>query len=445
MRFGSIVFIFLAVTILFVFTCAGCGDPHKEGSANVRIVALAPLSGPFASTGGDMRAGFDLALEVINQTYDLQLPLAATKELSRHPGAIIELLYSDTENDPDHAASLVSGLGTSGYITAFIGCYSSSVTAKASTAAEIEGVPFMNTHSTAPSLTRRGYQWFFRTTPDDSVFAANLLQFWLGLQQEQARDGRASLALVYEQGVWGTGVAREGVQQSLRHGLEVVADVSYRPGDPVDDAVREVARADPAVILQASYLDDAVDFMRAYKKYDVSPTAILAIDAGFSHPQFADRLGSTAEYVFSREVYSPDLAGVKPLVGEVAELFYRKKGREMSGTALRAFVGMLTLADALNRAQDFSPEEVRRALLETDLPGAVLPVPWEGVRFDPDSGQNELGRGIVVQMQDGLARKTGRGEAGLAGSRVEQTVIKAEQSCARCRIVCSGPVWDVRW
>ena len=61
---------------------------------------------------------------------------------------------------------------------------------------------------------------------------------------------------------------------------------------------------------------------------------------------------------------------------------------------------MFTLADAINRAKATEPEAVRKALSETDIPGSQLIMPWSGVKFDA-TGQNTLGSGIIVQVQDG--------------------------------------------
>ena len=49
----------------------------------------------------------------------------------------------------------------------------------------------------------------------------------------------------------------------------------------------------------------------------------------------------------------------------------------------------LTLADA-----------IREALQKTDIPASGLIMPWKGVKFDAN-GQNELGQGIIVQVQGG--------------------------------------------
>jgi branched-chain amino acid transport system substrate-binding protein len=76
----------------------------------------------------------------------------------------------------------------------------------------------------------------------------------------------------------------------------------------------------------------------------------------------------------------------------------------MDGTSARAFVGLLVLADAIDRAASTEPEKIRAALEATDLSGDALIMPWRGVKFDPKTHQNTLGQGILVQIQEGKYR-----------------------------------------
>jgi branched-chain amino acid transport system substrate-binding protein len=72
----------------------------------------------------------------------------------------------------------------------------------------------------------------------------------------------------------------------------------------------------------------------------------------------------------------------------------------MNGNSARTFTGLLTLADAINRAASTEPEKVRAALQATDIPASQLIMPWDGIKFD-QRGQNTLGRGIIVQVLNG--------------------------------------------
>ena len=73
----------------------------------------------------------------------------------------------------------------------------------------------------------------------------------------------------------------------------------------------------------------------------------------------------------------------------------------MDGTSARAFMALLVLADAIDRAGSTDAEKIRSALEATDLPADSLIMPWRGVKFDPKTHQNVLGQGILVQVSNG--------------------------------------------
>ena len=47
-----------------------------------------------------------------------------------------------------------------------------------------------------------------------------------------------------------------------------------------------------------------------------------------------------------------------------------------------------------------SPEEIRKALVATNIPADQLIMPWNGVKFD-EKGQNTGVRAILQQVQNG--------------------------------------------
>jgi branched-chain amino acid transport system substrate-binding protein len=77
-----------------------------------------------------------------------------------------------------------------------------------------------------------------------------------------------------------------------------------------------------------------------------------------------------------------------------------RAGKDLYDLPVRAFTGITTLVDALNRAGSTEPEAIRVALTKTDIKPADLLVPWTGVKFD-ETGQNTGVRAIIVQLQGG--------------------------------------------
>jgi branched-chain amino acid transport system substrate-binding protein len=392
------------IVLWIIFFLAGCGPagPPPEAQKTFKIGVIYPFTGPDAATGQDLKSGVELAKDFVNQVVELPITLPREMRLPAQSNVELVVIFKDSRNNPTLVAKLVEELVTQERVAAIMGCYHSPVTAAASEQAEIMKIPFLNPDSTSPMLIQRGLQWFFRTTPDDETFSQNFFTF---LEELPARIRQAvpkRLVLVYENRLWGTSVAGAERKLASKHGYQIVEEVPYEAsGTQFDEEVLRIKRCLPSFIFQASYGRDAILFMQRYKFHQVDPLAILAMNAGFISPEFSRTLGPDSEYIFSREVWALDISAQRPIVAAVNKLFSNKFGRHMTGNSARAFTGIMVLTDALNRAATLEPKEVREALLNTNLPADHLIMPWEGVKFDPKTGQNILGKGIIVQMQAG--------------------------------------------
>jgi branched-chain amino acid transport system substrate-binding protein len=217
-----------------------------------------------------------------------------------------------------------------------------------------------------------------------------------------------NVALLYENTLFGTDVSKFEKKYAQQYGYAVAADVAYdAKSTNMNSEIQRLKGSAPDVLLQASYTNDAILSTRTMKELDFRPQAILAMDAGHVSSEFLTSAGKDAEGILSREVWAKGLGEKKPIVKQVNELFRKKTQKlrgepiDMDGTSARAFVGLLVLADAIDRAGSTEPEKIRAALEATNLPGDALIMPWKGIKFDPKTHQNTLGQGILVQVQDG--------------------------------------------
>jgi branched-chain amino acid transport system substrate-binding protein len=368
----------------------------------IRIGAIYPLTGPAASTGAELKQALELAVDIINNgAKDIPgLPGSAGGGIASQKGAKIKLVFADHQSNPQIGASEAERLITDEKVVALIGCYNSNVTATASAIAERYKIPFVNPESSSASLTERKFKWFFRTTPHDNLFVANFFEFLKELKAKKGIEVK-ELGLFNENTLWGTETTKLETRLADEQGYKLVASVNYPANSTqLTSEIQTLKAAKPQVIMQSSYLGDALLSMRSYKELGVTPDMILANDAGFSDTEFIRTLGKDADYVISREVWSLDLAARNPLIKQVNDLYFSRYKANFTGNSARSFTGMMVLADALGRAGSTDPEAIRKALAETNIAGEKLIMPWKGVKFDA-TGQNELGSGILVQIIGG--------------------------------------------
>lgn len=366
----------------------------------LKIGAIYPLTGPAASTGKELADAIILAQEIINNKHDFNLPLAKDEGLPNLKGAKIEVIVADHQGKPDVGLSEAERLITEENVVALIGCYYSSVTKTASLAAERHQKPFLNPESTAATLTERGFKWFFRTTPNDDTFSENFFQFLDELNKKMETKVK-KVAIFHENTDFGKGVQITETKYAKKYGYDLAQTISYSANSSsLDSEVQKIKNSEAEVVMPASYVSDAILFMKTIKKFNYSPTMILAMDAGFISGEFGKSLGKDGNFILSREVWALDLSKSKPMVAEINKLYKERFGKNMNGNSARTFTGLLTIADAINRAGSTEPEAIRKALVGYSIDGEQLIMPWEGIKFN-EKQQNFLGRGIVVQLVDG--------------------------------------------
>lgn len=372
--------------------------PAQE--ATVTVGAVYPLSGALARIGAGIKNGVELAVDIVNNAYpDLTLPLASTAGLPKLGNRKIRLIWGDSRGDPATGRAEAERLIERERVVALIGSYQSAVTATASLPAEARGVPFLNAESSSPNLTDRKFKWFFRTGPHDKTFTKLFFDMMEDLKKRGHKISRVGiLAEDTEFGATAAGVA-DGFAKVYKY--DVVARELYTsPPTSLTAEFLRLRNVNPDVIIGANYLVDAIMIVRTLKEMRWFPQGFL-VHAGFTTvPDYLQSTGKDGLYFLARAPWALGIGRRKAVVARVNDLYKQKHGSDMDEVVARAFTGMMTLADALNRAGSTAPAAIQKALKETSIPGSQLIMPWEGIEFD-EQGQNRFAAGIMTQILDG--------------------------------------------
>jgi branched-chain amino acid transport system substrate-binding protein len=392
----------IAFGLLVLSAAPAAAQAPKE----VVIGVLYPQTGNLAQLGIDSVIAIKMATDIINNgtAGAMNLPLGKTPGLPGLGGAKIRLVIVDHQGKPEVAQGEAERLIAQEKVHAIIGAVHSSVTATASQVAERYGLPFFNAESSSPTLTERGFKWFFRSSPHDGHFTQVMFEFMRDFEKKRGIKIK-TLGIMHEDTLFGADSAK--VQEALarQFGYEIVVKMAYRNRTTSLDAeVAKLKAANPDVFLPTSYTTDAVLYLKTARNLDYNPRMLIAQNAGWIDPQFVAEMGKEAEGNLTRSPFALDLAARKPLIKPVNELFKKQpnnpNGRDISEAPMRGFTGFMVLADAINRAKSVAPEEIRKALVATNMPADQLVMPWSGVRFD-EKGQNVGVRAILMQMQGG--------------------------------------------
>ncbi|MGH7389159.1 MAG: ABC transporter substrate-binding protein [Candidatus Rokuibacteriota bacterium] len=375
--------------------------PAAAQPKDVVIGVIYPMSGPAAQAGVDNKAVFEIAAEIANGGTDLPFPLyQKLKGLPGLKGAKVRLIFADHQGKPDVGQAEAERMITQEKVAALVGCWHSAVTATASQVAERHGVPFLNPESSSPGLTARGFKWFFRTSPHDGHFTQVMFDFFRDFEKKRSVKLK-TLGLTYEDTLFGADSGKVQKELAKKHGYEIVLDLQYRArATSLASEVQRLKAANPDVWMPTSYQTDAILFARTMKELDYNPKMVMAQDAGHISPDFVSAVGKDAEGTLTRAPFSTDLVDKRPVARALNALYARRAGKDLYDFPARAFTGMITLLDAINRAGSTGPEAIRKALVATQIPGDQLIMTWDNVKFD-ESGQNTGVKGIILQLQGG--------------------------------------------
>ncbi|WP_173917593.1 ABC transporter substrate-binding protein [Halobacillus sp. Marseille-Q1614] len=361
----------------------------------IKIGAIYPLSGSLSPIGEDIQKAMLLAKDIAN--HPSKLPTNIKDALGRFASQKykIQLVFGDSQGDPAIGVQEAKRLIDEQGVSALIGAYQSSVTDATSLLSETKDIPYVNPESSAPTLTQRGLQWFFRTGADDVLYTElmfELIRFLEFQGQQLARFG-----ILSESSEFGLEASAVEIAAIGEFGGNVTAFEIYSPTSSLEEAIERIRRQNPQVVLGQQFLSDAITVVNTLKALDWFPDGLVVQNAGYVVPEFLESLGKDGNYIISRASWALGLGREKPLVTEINRLFKKRYGENMNETNARSFTGLMVLIDAINRAGSKSPFKIRKALRRTNIPGSELIMPWKGVRFN-DEGQNILADGLLVQI-----------------------------------------------
>jgi branched-chain amino acid transport system substrate-binding protein len=377
----------------------------------IKIGVIYPLTGGAAAAGRELRAGAELSARIANNVMPhLEMTMAKKAGIQSLGGAKIKLIFKDHEGNPTLGADLAKKLILDDKVDGLLGCYHSSVTKTVSAVAEQYGVPMINGTSTSPALTKRGFRWFWRTTPHDRWFTKDLFELLKGLTEGKVRGVKPvsegeimNLASACEKTEWGSHVSGLISTLAKEYGFKLRKSLLYAAKSAdLSSEVRSLKAVRPDVMLFASYTSDAILMVKTLKAQKAKPKVIWGQDAGFEKPEFRSTLGDNIVGILTRTVFLPKVVEIKALAGQVNGLYKKKTGNDLGGASARAFTGLQTWVHVLEEAASTKPAEIQKAANRIRIAGKELVVPWAGIKFSTSGvelGQNVLGSGLIGQYQ----------------------------------------------
>lgn len=383
------------------------GEGGSEEPCTVRLGAAISETGNFAREGVWNQRGYDIWLNWVNDEY------GGIKVGNQTCQA--EIIYYDDESDPDTSAQLYERLISEDGVDFVLGPYSSGITMGTSAIAERNGVIMVEAHGASEALFTRDFENLFAVLTPASYYTDSALQ-------ALAESGAETMVIANRDEAFSTAAADGAEQWAEDYGLEVLARETYPPDADLSAIMSKFRELEPDVFVGAGHFNDSIAFVRSAQELGFSPNAMM-LTVGPDSPEFAEELGSDAEYILGDSQWDRTMPYEDQWFGsasDYAELYESLHGELPPYQAASSTAAALALHLAIEQAATLDTDAVREALKSLDVDTF-----YGRINFD-ETGKNTAKPMVTVQVLDGEA------------------LVTAPTDLAGAELVYPMPAWDDR-
>ena len=399
---------------LGLVTAAALTFAAQAQAKEIKIGVIYDYTGPLAAGGSSLHAlGAKIMIDYFNSKGGVE-------------GYKINAIYADAQSKPEIAINEAVRLIEQEKVDMLLGFYSSAQCVPVSAKVDaLKKFMWITTCISPAVLKDRHLEYVYRIQPHGGMFGTTSPDFVANYAKSKLGTDPKDLkvAIIHEDGPYGSGVAAGNEAGSKQHGFKVVLKEGYSATAPdLSSLVTKLKRARPDVIFHTGYNPDITLFLRQSRELGLRWKALIGHGAGYGVPdKLYATFGDDANYIYNVDPVSIWLIDPKTLtagLGDITQMVgaeYKKVHPDVK--ALSAHVGMSAsntytffddvLPRAIKNHGGITPDALRQAAAETDIPvGGTLM--GYGVKFQPKdsimSGQNERAAPVVVQYIDGKVK-----------------------------------------
>lgn len=355
----------------------------RAAASSIKIGLVHPVTGALSYSGGQCRAGGQMAIDDIN----------AAGGIKSMGGAQLEAILGDSRSKPDIGASETAKAiedGASGIVAG----YASSITLATSQEAAKTNTPHIVDVGVSDSIVNRGLTNTFRFGPGYGKIASDAVDALAEINNGAGSPAK-TVVIVHEDSAFGAGTAKLLAAKLPERGFEILQVISHpTPTRDFTNIALQVKAANPDIIIPANYYNEYVLFARTIRQQQIKPKAIYSVLGGAaSSYKFVKDFPEAAEGVMDcNHWFNPksDLALARKTAAEAKGLYYTYE-------VYLAYNAVALLADAIERAGSTEKDKVIAALNTST---------WDkhGMPYGPTKmvgGQNQGAQPVNTQVQQG--------------------------------------------
>jgi branched-chain amino acid transport system substrate-binding protein len=379
----------------------------------VKIGVIYDYTGPFAAGGSQAAAaGTKIAIDMINEKGGVE-------------GYKINATYADAQSKAEVAINEAIRLLEQEKVHLVMGVYSSAhCVPMAQKVDAAKKFMWANVCTASTVFKGKNLRYVFRPQAHTDQFGAASCSFLNENAKAKLKKDPKDLkvAIIYEDGPYGSGVAAGNEQTCKTYGMQVVLKEGYSATAPdLSSLVTKLRRARPDVILHSGYNPDITLFWRQAREQGLKWAALIGHGAGYGlYDKLREAFGKDAEYIYDVDPVAAQLLDPKTLapgMGQLTQEMVKRYKAETKADQVPPHVSMgfnqtwIFLTDVLPRAikkyGGIDPEALRKAALDTDIPDGGT-IQGYGVKFhrpgEEMAGQNKRSFAVVMQYVGGEAK-----------------------------------------
>jgi branched-chain amino acid transport system substrate-binding protein len=330
--------------------------PEPEAEAETILIGgFGPLSAPGSyQAGTEMRQACEMAVDEVNEAGGVL-------------GKEVELIFGDTEGQPERGTAVTERLITQNKVVGLTGEYHSGVALTEMEVAHKYGVPVVFAEPWSDDVTASGYPEIFRIAPSIDFYSSIATNYI-------AAVGWEKIVFVVEDTDYGHQQSEEWVNQLADMGVTDVEVIFADPATEDFTPILQRIQQDPPDMLAGVVTGVGNNRMLGQAcDLGLAPTADTAyyasVDAQYSD-EFWESAGDCGQYVFFTYVGLPEALWNDKTAAFMAS-FEERYGHRPGGSAMAAYDATYLLLEGIKQAGSTEPEAIIAALENIEYTGAM--------------------------------------------------------------------------
>jgi branched-chain amino acid transport system substrate-binding protein len=352
----------------------------------VKIGILQPVTGALAMDGDFGRTGAELAIADINAA-------GGIKSLG---GAKIEMVFGDARSNPEAGVQEVERMQGEG-VSAIVGGFASPICLATTQAAARYDLPYIVDVGVSDQIVTRGLKNTFRFAPGFGICSRAAIENLVRINEAAGKPTK-TVALVHEDGLFGSGLAKLLQAELPKHGFEILETIAVpTPSRDLSNVVLRLRSLNPDLVIPSTYYGETVLLARTMQQQRVRPKAVYAVVNGAaSNMRFVGEFPQAAEKIMDCNHWHD------PRNPRNAELRKRVEaaGKQWNYNTPLNYSCVALLADAIERAASAERPKILEALAASTFDKHLMP--YGATKFV--DGQNQGAAPVSTQVQDGVIK-----------------------------------------